>query len=204
MPSNHAFEIVCFSVHKVLPGIISFRQFKREQEGAAIVVRAVDKRNVGQSTWSGVVVDVVNGRDGRLGQFSEVNIAFQIVDGHGDEQLHVGLNQARSAIGKQATAWDEQRCGQGEFNRVGSLVYPLLVEGKTATSIRVVAKGSVGKREVFNGCVRHPYGVGGKVLDGGWFPHYIDGCTVVIGVIVSHQGGNAWWCATLSNDVLER
>ena len=201
--SNLAFEIVGFCVHHVLPRIVGFRQFERQQQGASVIVGSIHQRDVGQSTWSSVIVDVVDGRDGCLCQFGQVNVSFQVVNGHGDEQLHTGLNQAGHTIGKHTPARDEQRRGQGEFNRIGSLVNPLLVEGETATSIRVVAKGSIGKREVFNGYVRNPHGVGGEVFDGGWLPHHIDGCTVVIGVIVSHQGGDAWRCAALANDVLE-
>ncbi len=79
----------------------------------------------------------------------------------------------------------------------------MLVEGETATRLGVVPKGSIRKREVFYRHVGYPNRVRGEVFDGGWFPYHVNGRTIVVGVIVGHEGGDAWRCAALSNDVLQ-
>ena len=80
----------------------------------------------------------------------------------------------------------------------------MFVERETTADVWVIAEGSVGQRQILNRCVGNPNGVGSKVVHGRRFPDHIDGRTVVVGVIKSHQGRDARRRGSLADDVLQR
>ena len=163
--AHRTFEVVGFSVDKVLPNIISLREVKGEEQSTSVVVGPIGQNQISESVRGGLVVDVVDRCDAHLCEVGEVNVAFQVVHRHGDVEFHIGLNEVRTSVREVITVLGVKRGGDGEFNWIGSLVNPLFVEGEASAVVGVVAKGSIGEGQIADRCIGDPNGVGCKVLN---------------------------------------
>ena len=162
--ANHATEIVRVGKDNVGGDVILFGQFKLEKQSAAVVVGPITKRQVRQPVRRRVVVDVVDGCHRGLREVGEVDVPPEVVDRHGDEQFHARLNQTRNPL-RQITVFRGVQCiGKRNFDGIGSLVNPLLVEAETAADTLVGPERCVRKGKVFHRRIGHPNGVGSEVF----------------------------------------
>ena len=97
-----------------------------------------------------------------------MDIAFQVVYGDGHEEFNIWFDQLRSGFGEihRRSTVSVKRRRDGQFNRVGSLVNPLFVEGETSAHIFIGTECRIGDGEVLHGLVSDPYGIGCEILYG--------------------------------------